>query len=113
LGGPWAAALGAAALLSIVGWVSDFMEPSSEPLLVAFTLAASELHLRGREGAAFTLGGLAALIRPEAWFLLAAYATRLRGAARPTRVAIACALVAIPVLWLLPDWLASGSPLTG
>lgn len=81
----------------------------SEGILVLCLLLAVERHLDGRDDQAFALGTLAALLRPEAWpFLLlaAAVAWRRRLVARWQ---IACGLLAVPVLWFLPELWGSGS----
>lgn len=94
-------------------WTRQFAGGLSEPLLVALVLGAIERHLALRPVQAFGLGVAAALLRPEAWPLLALYGVYLwRLDPRSRRlVVIGGAMVAI--LWIVPDLLGSGSPLTG
>lgn len=94
-------------------WPRQFAHGLSEPLAVACALGAVDRHLDRRHGQALLLGLAAALVRPEAWPLLAAYAA-CRWRAEPSRWAPpALALALVPALWFLPDLLASGSALTG
>ena len=81
-GRPPAARLAAAAfaalglvLLSdgVTAWVRQAAGGMSEPLLVALVLGAVRVALAGRVRWALVLGALAALLRPEAWPLLALY----------------------------------------
>jgi hypothetical protein len=83
----------------------------SEPLLVALVLGAVRAQLAARPRLALLLGGLAALVRPEVWPLLAAYGLwrwRADPATRPLLVALALVL---PALWLGPDLLTAGDAL--
>jgi hypothetical protein len=113
-GGPIAGAVAAAGLAVAPDWWSMLGAGSSEPLLVALVLGAVLRHLDGREGQALGLGVMAALLRPETWPFLIAYAlwtSRAAGAGR--RAVAAGALAVVPVLWFGGDWLGSGSPWTG
>ena len=74
VGGVAAGALAALALLACSQWLRFLSAGNVEPLVVALLLGAIELHLRGRRGAAFLLGALAGLGRPEVWLLVAGYA---------------------------------------
>jgi len=111
---------GAVAALGIVllfdpftAWVRQFAGGLSEPLLVALVLGATDRELARRPGQALALGAAAALIRPEAWPFLAAYGILLwRRDPRLRRGAVAAA-IAVPLLWVVPDLIGSGSPLTG
>jgi hypothetical protein len=94
-------------------WARQFAGGLSEPLLVALVLGAIERELAGRSGQALALGAGAALLRPEAWPLLAAYGWLLwRREPDMRRTLVACGL-AVPALWLVPDLLGSGDPFTG
>lgn len=123
--GPWmpraerllAAALAALGVIlfddEFTSWARQFAGGLTEPLLVALVLGAVERILARRHGQALVLGLAAALLRPEAWPLLLAYgvwAWRAEAIPRP-RLLGAAAL--IPLLWLAPDLLGSGDPLTG
>ena len=66
--------LAALALLACSQWLRFLSAGNVEPFVVALLLGAIELHLRGRRGAAFLLGALAGLGRPEVWLLVAGYA---------------------------------------
>ena len=94
----------------ITPWARQAAIGMSEPLLVALVLGAVAAALDGRSRTALVLAGLAALVRPEAWPLLAAYGVwrwRAEPALRPWIAAIA---VAVPALWFAPDLLASQAP---
>jgi len=54
--------------------------------------------------------GLAGLLRPEAWAFSAAYLAYLRVSGERVLVPAAVA-AAVPVIWLLSDWLIAGDPL--
>jgi hypothetical protein len=82
---------------------------ASEPLLIALVLGALERHLAGRPRQALALGLLAALLRPETWPFVGLYAAWVawRGDWW-TRLTIAAALAAVPLLWFGGDHLGSG-----
>lgn len=108
LAGPAAGAVAAAALLLADGWVYTVGLGNSEGLLIAFALLAVERHLDGRLDHAFALAVGAALLRPEAWPFLGAYAVWVwlrRPAARPL---VALGLAVVPLLWFLPELWGSG-----
>ncbi len=89
-------------------WARQAAGGMSEPLLVALVLGAVRAGLAGRVPAALVLGALAALVRPEAFLLLALYAAwTWRAQPRARALAVALAL-AVPVLWLAPDLLGTG-----
>ena len=93
---------------SVTAWVRQAAGGMSEPLLVALVLGAVRVALAGRVRWALVLGALAALLRPEAWPLLALYGLwswRAEPRARPLVAAIG---VAVPALWLAPELLAAG-----
>jgi hypothetical protein len=81
---------------------------SSEGILVAALLAAVERHAAGERRAAFALGVVCGLLRPEVWPFLAAYGAWLawRDAGSRRLVAGSGALVAF--LWLAPELWGSG-----
>jgi hypothetical protein len=121
-----AGALAALALLlledSFTPWLRQAAGGLSEPLLAALVLAAVDREIEGRRGQALALGTAAALIRPEAWPPLAAYAIwvwrrepdrRRSSRLGALRVGAAAALLAIPALWFVPDLLGAGDPLEG
>lgn len=115
--GPLVAAGIAAAALVLLGdgftpWIRQFAGGLSEPLLVALVLGAIEAHLVRARWVAFGLLTAAALLRPEAWPFLLGYGVWLwrAGAARAP---IILALAAVPLFWLGPDLIGSGSPISG
>lgn len=94
-------------------WAHQGAGGMSEPVLVALVLGAVRADLAGRVRLALVLGALAALVRPEAWPLLAIYGAwrwRSQPGSRPLIVALA---VALPVLWIAPDLIAGGDALRG
>jgi hypothetical protein len=110
LAGRWAGLLAVVGLVLSADWLREFAHGYSEPLAIGLLLAAVDQHLCGRPRWALLLGGLVALARPEAWCLVALYGIVLwrRGGAHP--LLIAAVLVAVPALWLVPDWIGSGDP---
>ena len=94
-------------------WPRQVVGGLSEPLLVALVLGAADRALGGRDGQALALGFAAALLRPEAWPLLAAYMVWTWRRHPAMRAWVGGVAVALPVLWLVPDLLGSGDPLTG
>ena len=77
-----AGVLAGAALLGLrdelhYGYLHYVLSAQSDPMIVTFVLAAIDCHLCRRPRAAFVLGVLAALGRPEVWLLLAVYAVWL------------------------------------
>lgn len=93
-------------------WFRQGVTGLSEPLLVALALGAflARLEGRGRLALALLLG--CALLRPEAWVLLALLALE-RWQQGHDRAAIVAAGLLVPVLWFVPDLIGSGDPLTG
>jgi hypothetical protein len=82
-----------------------FMQGMSEPMATAAVLAAVDNHLDSRRG--WTLGCLiaAALLRPEAWPLLALYLFWLVYRGPVWKWAVAALLaVGVPVSWFVIDW---------
>lgn len=83
----------------------------AEAMLLAFALAGAEAWRADRPRAALACGVGCALLRVEAWpFLLAAGLVlwRRRPQDRPLLAALA---VAVPALWLVPEWIGSGDVL--
>lgn len=92
----------------VTPWTRQAAIGMSEPVLVALVLGAIAAALARRPRAALALAGLAALLRPEAWPLLAAFGWscwRADRALRPWLVALA---LAVPAVWIVPDLLGSG-----
>ena len=100
LAGRLAGAIAAFGLLLIPSWLTWVDQGLSEPLTIAFVLAAVDRHLAGRRSQALALGCLACLGRPEAWPLAALY-WAVVWRTIPGRRALATGLVAaVPLLWL-------------
>lgn len=113
-GGPTAGILAAVGLALAPVWWSQTADGSADTLLVAIVLGAVDRHLDGHRRQALALILLAALLRPETWPFLVAYSAWTgREASAGARLAIACAVGLVPVLWFGGDWLGSGSPWTG
>jgi hypothetical protein len=106
-GGPIAGALAALALLTTTEWLRFLAAGNVEPLVVALVLGAIELHLAGRRDAAFLLGALAGLARPEVWPLVGAYAVYLAVLQRRWWP-LALGVPGMFALWIVPDWAGSG-----
>ena len=98
---------------SFTAWPRQGAAGMSEPLLVALALGAVAAGVQGRSRTALALAGLAALVRPEVWPLLAAYGLWRWRAEPRLRVPIAALAFAVPALWLGPDLLASGGTSAG
>ena len=113
LAGPIAGVLAAFGVFVTSGWTHYMLRATSEPMVVTTTLFAIERHLAGRRVTAFLSGVALVLLRPEAGVFVGLYALwlffadhRLR-----TRLVLVAGLIAIPVGWFIPPWLASGEPL--
>lgn len=107
-----AAAFAAAALAllsdEVTSWSRQAAGGMSEPLLVALVLGAVRAALADRLRGALVLAALVALLRPEAWPLLALYGLwcwRTEPRARPVALAVG---LAVPALWLAPELLVGG-----
>jgi hypothetical protein len=93
---PWlAAGLAGAAVLALQDYLHYVLSVQLDPLIVTFTLAAVDAHIRRLYARAFAFGTLAALGRPEAWCLLGPYSVFLwlRAPARRPLVVIGWALI--------------------
>ncbi len=119
--GRWAAAAGALLAAVSVALTADDFTPAarqfagglSEPLLTALVLGAVAAEMEGRRRVALVLGFLAALLRPEAWPFLLAYGCWAAAADAALRRRAILLAAAVPLLWLVPDLIASGSVFTG
>jgi hypothetical protein len=111
LAGRWAALVVIVGLVLSTQWLRDYAHGYSEPLAVGLLLAAVDRHLSQRPRSALILGALVALIRPEALCFVALYGIVMwrRRELRP--LLLAGLVVAVPSLWLVPDWIGSGNPL--
>jgi hypothetical protein len=71
--GIMAGVLAGAMLLGFSNYFHYVLSSQSDPMIVALCLAAIDCYVYGRPRAAFVLGALAALGRPEVWPFLALY----------------------------------------
>jgi hypothetical protein len=94
-------------------WFQLAAHASEAPLAVALMLWAVERHLDGRRGHALALGALVCLLRPELFPFLAAYVLWLAWIEPGRRRVVAALLLAIPLAWVVPEWIGSGDPLDG
>jgi hypothetical protein len=91
-------------------WLRYAAHGNEVPMAVALMLWGVERHLDGRRAGALVAVFLACLLRPEVFPFLALYAAWLWRAEPDLRRLTAGLAVALPALWLVPDWLASGDP---
>lgn len=107
-----AAAFAAAGLVlladEVTPWGRQAAGGMSEPLLVALVLGTVRTALAGGARWALVLGALAALLRPEAWPLLALYGLWCWRTEPRSRAAVAAIGLVVPALWLAPELLADG-----
>src|ERR687895_258966 len=101
----------AAALALTPDWFQFTAHASEAPLAIALMLWAVERHVDRRRGQAMALLAVVCLMRPEVFPFLAVYATWLWTAERGLRRPVAALMVAIPLAWLVPEWIGSGHPL--
>ena len=106
-----AGSVAAVALIFAPQWLRYAMHGNEVPMAVALMLWGLERHLDDRRDHALVAVFLACLLRPEVFPFLALYAAWLwRDEPRLRRLTVGLA-VALPALWIVPDWLGSGDPL--
>jgi hypothetical protein len=115
-GGPRAVRVGAGAtavvaLLLTPLWIRYMAHGNEAPMAIAFVFWALERHLDGRRDHALILGFLACLLRPEVFPFLAVYGGLLFWREPAQRRLVVGLALALPVLWLVPEWIGSGNPL--
>ena len=93
---------------AVTAWTRQAAVGMSEPLLVALVLGAVAAGVDGRSRLALGLGGLAALVRPEAWPLLALFGLWRWRAEPLLRPWIAGLALAVAASWVVPELLAGG-----
>jgi len=81
---------------------------NAEGAALAFGVLAVGLALDGRDRPALAAGAALALLRPESWILLAAYAAWAGRREPRLRPWLAGGAVAVLALWFVPEWLGSG-----
>ncbi len=106
------AGVAAAVAVALTGDLIGYSAAGAEPgWTIALALAGVEAWRAGRPRAALACGVGCALLRVEAWpFLLAFGLVLWRRRPQDRPLLIACAL-AVPALWLVPEWLGSGDVL--
>ena len=113
-GGRWvgigAGTVAAIALAFAPQWLRYAAHGNEVPMAVALMLWGVERHLDRRHAQALVAVFLACLLRPEVFPFLALYAAWLWRADPALRRLTAGLAVALPALWLVPDWLGSGDP---
>jgi hypothetical protein len=90
-------------------WFPYLLTGNVEPATITLALGAVESHLLGRRRPAVVLLALAALMRPECGFVLGVYGAWLWRADRGARAVLAIVAVALPLLWFVPPYLATGA----
>jgi hypothetical protein len=113
LAAPIAGVLAAFAVFLTSGWTHYMLRGTSEPMVVTTTLFAIDRHLADQRITAFLSGVALVLLRPEAGALVGLYALWLFFADRRvrTRLVLLAGVLAIPLAWFVPTWIASGQPL--
>jgi len=105
-----AGTVAAVALAFAPQWLRYAAHGNEVPMAVALMLWGVERHLDGRRSHALVAVFLACLLRPEVFPFLAIYAAWLWRAEPGLRRLTTGLAVALPALWLVPDWLGSGDP---
>jgi hypothetical protein len=114
LGGTvWAAwiAVAALAVCLLPSWMNIVAMGREEGLLCALILWAIDRHQERREGQAFLVGFLAALLRPEVWPFLGLYGLWLLWKRPRLRAEVVVLGLLLLPLWFLPDIVTVGDPL--
>jgi len=92
----------------VTHWSRQVAGGMAEPLLVALVLGSVRAGLAGRRRTALVLGALAALVRPEAFALLAIFGLWCWRADPRARPLVVVVVLGVPALWLAPELLAGG-----
>jgi hypothetical protein len=105
-----AGAFAGAAVLGIINYFHYILSSQSDPMIVSLCLGAICLHLEDRPRAAFILGALAALGRPEVWPFLGLYSLWAWRARPGSRSLLVGGWVAIALLWFGIPAITSRTP---
>jgi hypothetical protein len=105
-----AGAFAGLALLGLQDYAHYVLSSQSDPMIVSLCLGAIDCHLHKRYRAAFVLGALAALGRPEVWPFLVLYSIWSWRTLPATRWLLAGGWAVIAVLWFGIPALTSRSP---
>jgi hypothetical protein len=100
----------ALALMGIQDWWHYVLSSQSDTMIAALCLGAIDCHLSHRPRAAFVLGALAALGRPEVWPFLALYSIWAWRSIPSMRWFIGGGIVVLALLWFGIPALTSRSP---
>jgi hypothetical protein len=92
-------------------WFPYLLTGNVEPATTALALGAVESHLLGRRRLTAVLLALAALMRPECGFVLIVYGAWLWRCDRGARAVLVTLAVALPLLWFVPPYVATGASL--
>ncbi|MDQ3587851.1 MAG: hypothetical protein M3375_05845 [Actinomycetota bacterium] len=106
-----AGVLAAVALLLTPLWLRYMAHGNEAPMAIFFLLWAIERHLEARRNQALILGFLACLLRPEVAPFVGAYGAYLFWKAPELRKLAVGLAIALPIVWLVPEWIGSGNPL--
>jgi hypothetical protein len=106
-----AAVFAGAAVLGIEDYMHYILSVQSDPMIVSFVLAAIDSHLSDRPRAAFALGVLASLGRPEAWPFLGLYSLWAWRRIPSMRWMICAGGALIAFLWFGIPTITNGRPL--
>jgi hypothetical protein len=111
----WSAPAVVAGVCAVLGMLlqSEFakatMLGNSEGLLVAAVLFAFDRHLDGDRRGALLLAAAAGLLRPEIWPFLGLYGLYLLWRHRDLWPWVIGVGIAVPLLWLVPEYIGSGN----
>jgi hypothetical protein len=108
--GPVAGVVAAVALATLPLLLRYMAHGNEAPLAVALMLWAVERELDGRRDQATGLLFAACLLRPEVFPFLLVLGALLWRAEPARRPLVAGLFVALPLLWLVPEWIGSGNP---
>jgi hypothetical protein len=111
--GRWAGVIAVVGVLGISGWLRYVAEGYSEPVVVTAVLGAALAALDRRIGWTLVALTVAALMRPEAWPLLALAGLWAWRDAPSLRWVVVAIGVGVVVLWFGGEWLGAGDPLAG
>src|SRR5215204_114245 len=92
-------------------WLRYMAHGNEAPMAIFFLLWGIERHLDGKRNHALILGFLACLLRPEVAPFIGAYGAYLFWKVPELRKLAVGLAIALPVLWLVPEWIGSGNPL--
>ena len=109
-GGGVAGVVAAVALATLPLWLRYLAHGNEAPLAVALMLWAVERELDERRDQATILLFAACLLRPEVFPFLAVMGALLWRSDPAHRRLVAGLALALPVLWLVPEWIGSGNP---